>query len=62
MTLFSNSKCLCCCTGLTLSNNEPAGKKKSVKITHASVYLKPAFMQTAYVAVKSDKTPYYKKN
>ena len=37
------------------------GKKKSVRITRAGVYLKPALVQCAHAAVKSDKSPYYKK-
>lgn len=60
MTQFSNSKRLCCWTGLTPGNNESAGKKKSVRITCAGVYLKPALVQVAHAAVKSDKSPYYK--
>ena len=36
-------------------------KKKSVRITRAGVYLKPALVQCAHAAVKSDKSPYYKK-
>ena len=46
---------------LTPGNNESAGKKKSVWITRAGVYLKPALVQCAHAAVKSDKSPYYKK-
>jgi Transposase and inactivated derivatives len=57
---FSNSKRLCCWAGLTPGNNESAGKKKSVRITRAGVYLKPALVQVAHAAVKADKTPYYK--
>ena len=60
MSQFSNSKRLCCWAGLTPSNNESAGKKKSVRITRAGVYLKPALVQVAHAAVKSDKSPYYK--
>lgn len=60
MSQFSNSKRLCCWAGLTLGNNESAGKKKSVRITRAGVYLKPALVQVAHAAVKSDKSPYYK--
>ena len=60
MTQFSNSKRLCCWAGLTPSNNESAGKKKSVRITRAGVYLKPALVQVAHAAVKSSKSPYYK--
>ena len=60
MTQFSNSKRLCCWAGLTPGNNESAGKKKSVRIARAGVYLKPALVQAAHAAVKSDKSPYYK--
>ncbi len=57
---FSNSKRLCCWAGLTPGNNASAGKKKSVRITRAGVYLKPALVQVAHAAVKSNNTPYYK--
>ena len=57
---FSNSKRLCCWAGLTPGNNESAGKKKSVRITRAGVYLKPTLVQVAHAAVKSNKSPYYK--
>ena len=60
MTQFSNSRRLCCWAGLTPGNNESAGKKKSVRITRAGVYLKPALVQVAHAAVKSNKSPYYK--
>jgi transposase len=60
MSQFANSKRLCCWAGLTPGNNESAGKKKSVRITRAGVYLKPALVQVAHAAVKSDKAPYYK--
>ncbi len=45
---------------LTPGNNESAGKKKSVRITRAGVYLKPALVQVAHAAVKLNKSPYYK--
>ena len=61
MSQFCNSKRLCCWAGLTPGNNESAGKKKSVRITRAGIYLKPALVQCAHAAVKSDKSPYYKK-
>lgn len=60
MTQFSNSKRLCSWAGLTPGSNESAGKKKSVRITRAGIYLKPALVQIAHAAVKSDKYPYYK--
>ena len=60
MSQFSSSKRLCCWAGLTPGNNESAGKKKSVRITRAGVYLKPALVQVAHAAVKSNKSSYYK--
>lgn len=60
MSQFSSSKRLCCWAGLTLGNNESAGKKRSVRITRAGVYLKPALVQVAHAAVKSNKSSYYK--
>ena len=61
MSQFYSSKRLCCWAGLTPDSNESAGKKKSVRITRAGVYLKPALVQCAHAAVKSDKSSYYKK-
>jgi transposase len=60
MSQFGSSKRLCCWGGLTPGNNESAGKKKSVKITRAGVYLKPMLVQVAHAAVKSTETPYYR--
>ena len=60
MSQFGSSKRLCCWGGLTPGNNESAGKKKSVKITRAGVYLKPMLVQVAHAAVQSSKTPYYR--
>ena len=61
MSQFSSSKRLCCWAGLTPGSNESGGKKKSVRITRAGIYLKPALVQCAHAAVRSDKSPYYKK-
>lgn len=55
-----SSKRLCCWAGLTPGNNESAGKKKSVRITRAGVYLKPALVQIAHAAVKSKDNPCYR--
>ena len=60
MAQFASSKRLCCWAGLTPGNNESAGKKKSVRITRAGVYLKPALVQVAHASVKSNVSPYYK--
>ena len=62
MSQFGGSKRLCCWAGLTPGSNESAGKKKSVRITRAGVYLKPALVQCAHAAVKSDKSPTTKRN
>ncbi|MBP2629992.1 MAG: transposase [Firmicutes bacterium] len=60
MSQFVNSKKLCCWAGLTPGNNESAGKKKSVRIIRAGVYLKPALVQVAHASVKSNTSPYYR--
>ena len=60
MAQFDSSKRLCCWAGLTPGNNESAGKKKSVRITRAGVYLKPALVQVAHAAVLSNDSPYYR--
>ena len=59
MTQFGSSKRLCCWAGLTPSSNESAGKKKSVRISRAGVYLKSALVQVAHAAVKDKQNPYY---
>jgi transposase len=59
MSHFESSKRLCCWGGLTPGNNASAGKKKSVNITRAGVYLKPALVQVAHAAVNDKKHPYY---
>ena len=61
MSQFCSSKRLCCWAGLVPGSNESGGKKKSVRIARAGVYLKPALVQCAHAAVKSEKPPYYKK-
>lgn len=60
MKQFGSSKRLCCWAGLTPGNNESAGKKKSVRITRAGVYIKPALVQVAHAAVKATDNPYYR--
>lgn len=59
MSQFDSSKRLCRWAGLTPGNNESAGKKKSVRVTRAGVYLKPALVEAAHAAVKSKASPYY---
>ena len=57
---FGSSKRLNSWAGLAPGNNESAGKKKSVHVSRAGVYLKPALVQAAHAAVKSTENPYYK--
>ncbi len=59
MNQFGSSKRLCAWAGLTPGNNASAGKKKSVRISRAGVYLKPALVQAAHAAVKDKANPYY---
>lgn len=59
MSQFGSFKRLCCWAGLTPCNNKSAEKKKSVRISRADVYLKPALVQVAHAAVKDKKDLYY---
>ena len=60
MEQFTSSKRLCRWAGLTPGNNESAGKKKSVHVSRAGVYLKPALVQVAHAAVKATDNSYYR--
>lgn len=61
MSEFGSSKRLCSWAGLVPGNNQSAGKKKSVRITRAGVYLKPALVEAAHAAVKAtEKSPYFR--
>lgn len=57
MDVFPTAKHLCSWAGLTPTNNESAGKKKSVRISRAGVYIKPLLVQCATAVVKSEKHP-----
>ncbi|QDI89762.1 IS110 family transposase [Salicibibacter halophilus] len=57
MDVFPTAKHLCSWAGLTPTNNESAGKKKSVRVSRAGVYIKPLLVQCATAVVKSDKHP-----
>jgi transposase len=59
MTIFEDAKHLTSWCGLAPSNNESAGKKKSVRISKAGAYLKPLMVQCALSAIKSKKQPYF---
>ena len=61
MSHFDSQRRLCSWAGLTPTNNQSAGKKKSVKISRAGVYLKPCLVQVAHAAVKDKTNPYYAK-
>ncbi len=57
MDVFPTAKQLCSWAGLTPTNNENAGKKKSVRISRAGCYIKPLMVQCATAVVKSEKHP-----
>ena len=57
MDVFPTSKHLCSWAGLTPTNNESAGKKKSVRVSKAGCYIKPLLVQCATSVVKSPKHP-----
>jgi len=57
METFPSAKHLCSWAGLTPTNNESAGKKKSVRVSKAGCYIKPLLVQCANAVVKSDKHP-----
>jgi hypothetical protein len=59
MAVFESSKHLTSWAGLAPTNNESAGKKKSVRISRAGQFLKPLLVQCALAAVKSKKEPYF---
>jgi len=60
MSVFISDKHLCSWAGLTPQNNESAGKKKSVRISRAGVYIKPLLIQCANAVIKSNKCNYFK--
>jgi len=59
MSQFSSHYRLTSWAGLTPGCNESAGKKKSVKISRAGVYLKPALVEVAHAAVIDKHCDYY---
>lgn len=59
MSHFSNHYRLAAWAGLAPGCNESAGKKKSVKISRAGVYLKPCLVEVAHCAVKDKTNTYY---
>ncbi len=59
MSQFSSHYRLASWAGLAPGCNESAGKKKSVKISRAGVYLKPALVEVAHAAVIDKNSSYY---
>lgn len=60
MSVFKSANHLCSWAGLTPQNNESAGKKKSVRISRAGVYIKPLLVQCANNAIKDKSCEYFK--
>ncbi|MEI3325049.1 MAG: IS110 family transposase [Thomasclavelia sp.] len=56
---WSSHRKLAAWAGLAPGCNESAGKKKSVKISKAGVYIKPCLVQVAHAAVKDKNCDYY---
>ncbi len=61
MSQFSSHYRLASWAGLAPGCNESAGKKKSVKISRAGVYLKSALVEVAHCAVKDKNNDYFAK-
>ena len=61
MSQFKSHHRLTSWAGLAPGCNESAGKKKSVKISRAGVYLKPYLVEVAHNAVKDKTNSYYAK-
>lgn len=59
MNEFKNHYKITSWAGLAPGCNESAGKKKSVKISRAGVYLKPCLVEVAHCAVKDKTNTYY---
>ena len=60
MSAFKDANHVCSWAGLTPQNNESAGKKKSVKISRAGVYIKPLLVQCANNAIRDKSCNYFK--
>jgi transposase len=57
MSVFTTSKHLCSWAGVVPQNDESAGKKHSVRISRAGIYIKPLLVHCANAVVRSDKHP-----
>ncbi|WP_276623794.1 IS110 family transposase [Syntrophomonas wolfei] len=60
MSTFHSAKHLCSWAGLTPSNDQSAGKKKSVRISRAGIYIKPVLVQCANAAIKDKSFTHYR--
>lgn len=61
MSQFSSHYRLTAWAKLAPGCNESAGKKKSVKISRAGVYLKPSLVEVVHCSVKDKTNTYYAK-
>jgi transposase len=60
MSAFHSAKHLCSWAGLAPCNDQSAGKKKSVRISRAGVYIKPVLVQCANAVIKDKNFPHYR--
>ena len=60
MEAFPSAKHLFSWAGLAPTNNESAGKKKSVRVSKAGCYIKPLLVQCANAVIKSNKHPEFR--
>jgi transposase len=60
MSQFHSDRHLCSWAGLAPSNDQSAGKKKSVRISRAGAYLKPILVQCANAAIRDKNFPHYR--
>lgn len=60
MSVFHSDRHLCSWAGLAPSNDQSAGKKKSVRISRAGVYIKPLLVQCANAAVRDKDFSHYR--
>ena len=60
MSAFLSQEKICSWAGLTPQNNGSAGKKKSVRVSRARVYIKPLLVQCANAVICSKDCPYFK--
>jgi hypothetical protein len=59
MSVFPSAKHLVSWAGLAPTNNQSAGKKKSVRISKAGQFLKPLLVQCVLAAVRHNIQPYF---